>query len=77
MNQIEIYFSIVQRKVLTPNDFSPFAELEQRLLAFQIHYERTASPLKWTFTRATIFTPLWPSSPPNDWLRQPDRNTSP
>jgi len=40
LNQIEIYFSIVQRKVLTPNDFSSLAELEQRLLAFQHHYER-------------------------------------
>jgi len=54
LNQIEIYFSIVQRKVLTPNDFSSLAELEQRLLAFQIHYERTASPFKWTFTRQDL-----------------------
>lgn len=51
LNQVEIYFSIVQRKVLTPNDFSSLAQLEQRLLAFQSHYERTASPFKWTFTR--------------------------
>jgi len=51
LNQVEIYFSIVQRKVLTPNDFSSLAELKQRLLAFQCHYERTASPFKWTFTR--------------------------
>jgi DDE superfamily endonuclease len=35
LNQIEIYFSIVQRKVLTPNDFQSLNELEQRLLAFQ------------------------------------------
>jgi hypothetical protein len=54
LNQIEIYFSIVQRKVLTPKDFSSLAELEQRLLAFQIHYERTASPFKWTFTRRDL-----------------------
>ena len=51
LNQVEIYFSIVQRKVLTPNDFSSLAELEQRLLAFQSHDERTATPFKWTFTR--------------------------
>ena len=51
LNQVEVYFSIVQRKVLTPNDFSSLAELEQRLLAFQSHYERTATPFKWTFTR--------------------------
>ncbi len=39
LNQVEIYFSIVQRKVLTPNDFSSLAQLEQRLLDFQKHYE--------------------------------------
>jgi len=32
LNQIEIYFSIVQRKVLTPNDFKDLAEVAQRLL---------------------------------------------
>ena len=31
LNQIEIYFSIVQRKVLTPNDFSGLDAVEQRL----------------------------------------------
>jgi DDE superfamily endonuclease len=54
LNQVEIYFSIVQRKVLTPNDFSSLAELEQRLLAFQTHYEPTASPFQWTFTRRDL-----------------------
>jgi hypothetical protein len=54
LNQVEIYFSIVQRKVLTPNDFSSLAELEQRLMAFQSHYERTARPFKWTFTRSDL-----------------------
>jgi hypothetical protein len=49
LNQVETYFSIVQRKVLTPNDFSSLQELEQRLLAFQSHYERSASPFNWTF----------------------------
>jgi hypothetical protein len=35
LNQVEIYFSIVQRKVMTPNDFASLSELEDRLLAFQ------------------------------------------
>jgi DDE superfamily endonuclease len=48
LNKVEIYFSIVQRKVLTPNDFSSLQELQQRLLAFQSHYERSASPFNWT-----------------------------
>ena len=55
LNQVEIYFSIVQRKLLMPNDFSSLAELEQRLLAFQVHYERTASPFKWTLTRSDLY----------------------
>lgn len=54
LNQIEIYFSIVQRKVLTPNDFQSLKELEQRLLAFQRRYEETASPFQWTFTRKDL-----------------------
>src|ERR1700719_3352982 len=52
LNQVEIYFSIVQRKVLTPNDFSSLLELEQRLLAFQDYYQQAARPFQWTFTRA-------------------------
>jgi hypothetical protein len=58
LNQIEIYFSIVQRKVLTPNDFKSLNELEQRLLAFERCFEQTASPFQWTFTRKDLTTLL-------------------
>ena len=51
LNQIEIYFSILQRKVLTPNDFSCLAEVEDRLLRFQEYYESMATPFDWRFTR--------------------------
>jgi hypothetical protein len=51
LNQVEIYFSIVQRKVLTPGNFDSLAELEQRLLAFQKRYARMARPFRWHFTR--------------------------
>ena len=51
LNQIEMYFSIVQRKVLTPNDFSSLSHLEQCLMDFQKRYEQKASPFQWTFTR--------------------------
>lgn len=54
LNQIEIYFSIVQRKVLTPNDFHDLDAVEDRLLAFQEHYEKTAIPFEWKFTRANL-----------------------
>ena len=42
LNQIELYFSIVQRKALTPNDFGSLGELTERLLAFQDHYAQIA-----------------------------------
>lgn len=51
LNQVEIYFSVVQRKVLTPNDFADLSEVEARLLAFQDRYERAAQPFQWRFTR--------------------------
>ncbi len=54
LNQIEIYFSIVQRKVLTPNDFPTLAALEHYLLAFQCRYQAVATPFRWTFTRADL-----------------------
>jgi DDE superfamily endonuclease len=54
LNQVEIYFSIVQRKVVTPNDFTSLRELEDRLLAFQRRYEQTAKPFHWTFTRTDL-----------------------
>lgn len=54
LNQIEIYFSIVQRKVLTPNDFPSLAAVEERLLAFQTHYEAIAHPFEWKFTRRDL-----------------------
>jgi transposase len=54
LNQIEIYFSIVQRKVLTPNDFATLAALEHYLMAFQHRYQIAARPFRWTFTRADL-----------------------
>jgi hypothetical protein len=54
LNQIEIYFSIVQRKVVTPNAFTSLNELEERIMAFQAHYGQIASPFRWTFTRKDL-----------------------
>lgn len=54
LNQAEIYFSIVQRKVLTPNDFPDLHKLEHRLLAFGRRYEQIAAPFQWKFTRADL-----------------------
>jgi hypothetical protein len=48
---VEIYFAILQRKVLTPNDFTNLDEIEARVLAFQAGYEQVAQPFEWRFTR--------------------------
>jgi DDE superfamily endonuclease len=54
LNQIEIYFSIVQRKALTPNDFSSLVDVEDRLLRFQQYYQTIAKPFEWKFSRADL-----------------------
>jgi hypothetical protein len=54
LNQIELYFSIVQRKALTPNDFHTLETLSERLLAFGTHYRQIARPFDWTFTRSDL-----------------------
>ena len=59
LNQVEVYFSVVQRKVLTPNDFASLSEVEDRLLKFQEHYEQVAKPFEWKFTRADLHTLLF------------------
>ena len=60
LNQIEIYFSILQQKVLTPNDFPSLAAVAERLAQFERHYEKIAQPFEWRFTRRNL----------NDWLDQ-------
>jgi len=54
LNQIEIYFSILQRKALTPNDFADLDALAARITAFEEHYRQIAQPFEWTFTRAKL-----------------------
>jgi hypothetical protein len=51
LNQVEIYFSVLQRKVLSPNDFENLADLENRIFSFQRSYETIAKPFEWKFTR--------------------------
>jgi hypothetical protein len=54
LNQIELYFSIVQRKALTPNDFPNLETLTKRLLNFAQHYRQIARPFEWTLTRQDL-----------------------
>ncbi len=58
LNQIEIYFSIVQRKVLTPNDFPCLEAVAQRLTDFERYYESIAHPFEWKYTRKDLNTLL-------------------
>lgn len=64
LNQIEIYFSVVQRKVLTPNDFTDINALAERLLDFQYYWETTARPFEWKFTRRDLTQLLDKLAPP-------------
>lgn len=60
LNQVEIYFSILQRKAISPADFRSLDELAERILAFQDRYNATADPFDWTYTRDDL----------NDYLRR-------
>ncbi|MGW2939848.1 IS630 family transposase [Streptomyces sp. NPDC001156] len=65
-NQIEIFFSIVQRKVVSPNDFTDLAEIRDRLRAFEDRYNATAQPFQWKFTTTEL----------DDLLARLDRHTA-
>ncbi|MBM4460787.1 MAG: IS630 family transposase [Chloroflexi bacterium] len=54
LNQIEIYFSIVQRKALTPMDLPDKPAVTDRILNFQERYDQTAKPFRWNFTREDL-----------------------
>jgi len=51
LNQVELVFSIVQRKVLTPNDFPDLETLEAAILDFQRLYNEIAKPIEWKYTK--------------------------
>ena len=51
LDQCEIYFSVVQRKVVNPNDFTTLDQIEQRLAAFEARYNEQAVPFDWKFGR--------------------------
>jgi transposase len=54
LDQAEIYFSVIQRKVLTPNDFTDLDQIRGRLAAFETRYNAIAQPFDWKFTRADL-----------------------
>jgi DDE superfamily endonuclease len=54
LNQVEIYFSKIQRKVLTPNDFTSLAEVEERLRLYEALTNQNPRPFNWKFDRAKL-----------------------
>jgi transposase len=54
LDQAEIYFSVVQRKVVSPNDFTSLDQIRDRLAAFETRYNAIARPFSWKFTRTDL-----------------------
>ncbi len=51
LNQVEIYFSVIQRKLLTPDNVAGLAQLAEQLTAFEARYNQAARPFDWRFNR--------------------------
>ncbi|MFJ2627503.1 transposase [Streptomyces sp. NPDC087532] len=66
LNQVEIYFSVVQRKVVSPNDFTDLAQVRDRLRACEDRYNATAQPFQWRFTTSDL----------DDLMARLDRHTA-
>ena len=66
LSQVETYFSVVQRKVVSPNDFADLAEVRERLRGFEDRYNATAQPFQWKFTTSDL----------DDLLARLDRHTA-
>jgi DDE superfamily endonuclease len=54
LDQAEIYFSVIQRKVLTPSDFTGLDQIRHRLAAFETRYNAIARPFDWKFTSTDV-----------------------
>jgi DDE superfamily endonuclease len=63
LNQVEIYFSIIQRKVLTPNDFPTLQAVRLRLALYEELSNRTPRSFAWKFTRQDMIAWLKRASP--------------
>ncbi len=61
LNQVEVYFSIIQRKVLTPNNFANLDEVRTRLALYEELANRTPKPFAWKFTRQKMI----------EWVQRP------
>lgn len=51
---MEIWFSVLQRKLLQPNHFTSTTDLEQAMLAFMAYSNQTAKPIQWSYTAGQL-----------------------
>jgi len=49
LNQVELFFSILARRLLKRGEFASVTELVERIMAFIAEYNRTAKPFRWTY----------------------------
>ena len=49
LNQVELWFSILSRQLLSKQDFESVPDLTRQLLAFIEEYDKTAKPFAWTY----------------------------
>lgn len=54
LNQIEVFFSILQRKAITGGNFTNLGDLADKILSFQQHYNTAAEPFDWKFTKTKL-----------------------
>ena len=54
LNQVEIYFSIIQRKVLTPNGFADLEAIRLRLALYEELSNQNPMPFQWKFDRTKL-----------------------
>ena len=55
LNQVEVYFSLLQRKVLVPNDSADLQELQLRIRMYEELTNREPRPFDWKFTKYDLF----------------------
>lgn len=54
LNQVEIFFGLLQREALTPNDFPNTDALKQRIVGYMEYHTEKRQPIQWTYTSADL-----------------------
>lgn len=71
LNQIEVVFGIVMRKVIRRGNFTSVADLEEKLRAFLIYFNDVLSrPFTWTYTGKPLSKPRPPEYCPRHRRRR-------